>query len=98
MLIKNDKQDKFLGERKQIISGYWKPDSMSSTLVIKNRISKANETKLLKVIIGKKLNWSPHIICIGKMIAKDFGIKARQILNDKYIILLVLYTSLSVLK
>ena len=31
MLIKIDKQDKFLGERKQIISGYWKPDSMSST-------------------------------------------------------------------
>ena len=58
---------------------------MDGLLINGNQITEVNETKFLGVIIDNKLTWCPHIMYIGKKIAKGIGIilKAREAFNNE---------------
>ena len=59
--------------------------NMDGLLINGNQIKEVNETKFLGVIIDNKLTWCPHIMYIGKKIAKGIGIilKARKVFNNE---------------
>ena len=69
------------------------PRSIKDIFIDGNRIMKVTETKFMGVIIDCKLNWSPHITCISKKVAKGVGIiiKARK-LFDQETLLTLYYT------
>ena len=70
---------------------------MDYLLINDDRITEANETKFLGVVIDNKLTWCPHIMYIGKKIAQGIGIilKARKLFDNKAFFL-VLYICLPI--